>query len=402
MHECRDKMMVEGSSYGNDNVATLPTMDTKKFKESKLSFINYLQQRTGSSGVALRYVVRDAAADPDDATTDDERMILQAPLVGAHYNRDNKLVYDKLEQWVLNTDAFTWFDAAPKGNGREAFITIVDHYEGAGETSKRTAAAEATLETLHYKKEGSFSFEKYVTKMSECFKELEDSDEGYTERKKVQIMLNGMKSDQDPIIASLKISIRSNLLDDFIGASTMLLSQIALAYPGEINNFASRKRRVAQAETDRSGRGRGRRGRGGGRGGRGGRYGGGRGRSGGGRGGGGNSGPIVINGIDVSDVHRSFAPDEWNALGPAKRWVAEQRNRGRGGGGRGGDDSFGGRGRGRGDDPRQVGAAEQVETSGTPNEEQGGRGSGNRGNQNGTGFGHGRYGGREGGRGGRG
>jgi hypothetical protein len=45
-------------------------------------------------------------------------------------------------------------------NGRNAYLAWIAHYNGEGELSKRTAPAEAKLETLHYKSERSMSFER--------------------------------------------------------------------------------------------------------------------------------------------------------------------------------------------------------------------------------------------------
>jgi hypothetical protein len=55
---------------------------------------------------------------------------------------------------MIGTDAYTWFQEANINNGRGAFTEIVGHYEGVGEINKKVSAAEATLKSLHYKKEG--------------------------------------------------------------------------------------------------------------------------------------------------------------------------------------------------------------------------------------------------------
>ena len=164
----------------------------------------------------------------------------------------------------------------------------------------------------------------------------------------------------------------------------------------EHNQNHKRKRNIREVRTDGRGQDGGGRGRSGGRGGRFGR-GGGRGRG---------RGSYVLNGVDVSDVHKDFSQEEMNQLGPAgQSYVFQQRNRdrnrggfNRGGRGRGRDD---GRGRGRG---RRVHFVNQVDINhdeagdGQPDEAAAGEPIqqpvtfGNRGARNGARFGRGAYG----------
>ena len=58
-------------------------------------------------------------------------------------------------------------------NGREAFWDWSDHYSGQVELSKRTHLSLATLKTLHYNKEQSMVFEKYLENLTRAFAALE-------------------------------------------------------------------------------------------------------------------------------------------------------------------------------------------------------------------------------------
>jgi hypothetical protein len=252
--------------------------------------------------------------DPADAADDDERMMLQAPLNGLAFDIDNKAVYMKAGSWTIGTDAYTWFQDADVNDGRGALREIVAHYEGVGEINKKVSAAEATLKSLHYKKDGVFSVEKYVTRLKECFTDLEDSAEGYTERKQVTTLLDGIHTN-DSKMDSIKTMICVMHPGDFKAACNMLLTQVSEVYTTEGGNFAGRKRGIASLERG-CGRGGGRgRGRGGGYQGE---YQGGRGRGGrdgrGGRGsrGGGRGNPNHV--VDITDVTRDFTGDEWGRL----------------------------------------------------------------------------------------
>jgi hypothetical protein len=57
-------------------------------------------------------------------------------------------------------------------NGRAAYIAWMEHYNGKGELSKRTAIAKSKLENLHYKNEPSMSFEHCTEIMTKCFNTL--------------------------------------------------------------------------------------------------------------------------------------------------------------------------------------------------------------------------------------
>jgi hypothetical protein len=126
-------MEVDGSDLmDKETDITLGKMDPKKFKQSKLEFLNHLKTCNGRTGMPLAYVVRDDTLDPVTAVDDNKRMMMQAPLTGILYEKDNKSVYMKLESWCIGTDGWTWFQEGRKNDGRHTFEQIVGHYEGVG------------------------------------------------------------------------------------------------------------------------------------------------------------------------------------------------------------------------------------------------------------------------------
>ena len=70
-------------------------------------------------------------------------------------------------------------------HGRNAMIALRSHYNGPGAKLKRIAAANQSLENLHYNQEQTFSFEKYITVMQGAFNILRDSEEEKRETEKV-------------------------------------------------------------------------------------------------------------------------------------------------------------------------------------------------------------------------
>jgi hypothetical protein len=220
---------------------------------------------------------------------------------------------------MVDTDGWTWFNRADNGNGRQAHQIITTHYRGTAETARRAAEAEAMLERLHYKSEASFSFEKYVTKMNECFELLKDNDQDLAEVQKVKKLLNGVKTNH-PEVNALKTVVRATHPTDFNTATTLMAGQIAVLFPAASFSYDTRpKRKISAANTNHGGRGRFKR----------------------------KKPPVMANGVDVSDPNRSFTSDEWQKLRQCGllSWVIEQRNQ-HGGAGRGG------RGAGHGTGPR--------------------------------------------------
>ena len=52
-------------------------------------------------------------------------------------------------------------------DSRKAWLSLVGHYNGTGELSKRVERAKEEITRLHYKDEKVFPFEKYITKLKE-------------------------------------------------------------------------------------------------------------------------------------------------------------------------------------------------------------------------------------------
>ena len=160
----------------------------------QIAFLNKLSATMGAAKAPLSYVVRpdiDASYVFED---DDKERMYQMPLAGKNFKRDNKLVYSMLKAACVKTDAWTWIqDHDKSASGRQAWLTLVAHYDGTGELNKRLERAKEEMTRLHYKDEKSYPFERYITKLKENFFILaKDSDEALTGKQKVEKMMNGL------------------------------------------------------------------------------------------------------------------------------------------------------------------------------------------------------------------
>jgi hypothetical protein len=283
------EMTIAGTEPKKDDKLYYPEkFNPKKYISWARSFENYLDSVRGKSKVPLSYIIRPDDVDPAQATTEYQRMLWQAPHTGYAFAEDNREVYRCYKDVMIDTDGWTWFNRAREGDGRHAHTIITTHYRGTAETARRAAEAESMLERLHYKSEASFSFERYVTKMNECFELMEDNDQALSEAQKVKKLLNGIKSTH-PEINALKTVVRSTHPTDFNAATTLMAGQIAVIFPAASFSYDQRpKRKISAASTNRAGRGRfGRK-----------------------------QEPMsmMANGVDITDPNRSFTSDEWNRL----------------------------------------------------------------------------------------
>jgi hypothetical protein len=88
-----------------------------------------------------------------------------------------------------------WFEKVKDGDGRAAPFLLREHYVGEAHDQRRAAAALAKLQTLFWKSEASFHFEKYLTRLNEAFMEMEEVEQPLYPAQKVNWLLMGIKND---------------------------------------------------------------------------------------------------------------------------------------------------------------------------------------------------------------
>jgi len=283
--------------------------------------------------------------------TDPKQLLIrQAPLRGAAYIKDRQKVYSIISDAVSGSDGWTWIRNVKDEDGRMAMLKLRDHYDGAGSRTRRVQDAKERLKTCHYKSERSFSFDKYVSTLKDCFDTLEEDERTSSERDKIDALLDGIKCSQLASAIS-NISMNPNLRMTFEEAANTLQREVHRVFPlvnqrgkrgiSQVNTNTDEDedtRSIRSTRRNNSIRG---------------RSGGGRGRGRNARGGRGADGErIIINGVDITDATRTFSSQEWAKLRGHYDIVHQRRERMHAGGrgpGRGTvRGNFGGRGRGRG------------------------------------------------------
>jgi hypothetical protein len=294
-------------------VKDLGKFDPDDFDAHEDAFLNLLAQSYSVLKEPLRYIVCLATV-PDTFSSNEEQRMYQFPLKGGSIELDNQAVYRKLKAFLINSPGWAWIEPHDSAeNGCNAYLVWVEHYNGEGELSKRTAIAKSKLDTLHYRNERSMSFERCTEIMTKCFNMLhKDPDQHYSDNQKVKKLLKAIRC-TDPELLAAKAIIDQNFPRNFTSACGYFSQQVACIHgPAQLKYWQNRhrKRGISTVNTRPTwgGRGRGRFGD---------RYGGrGSGRGDRGPGRGGRSYGHVINGVDVLDPNRSFTAQEWEALGP--------------------------------------------------------------------------------------
>jgi hypothetical protein len=91
---------------------------------------NYLDSRTGKSGVPLSYVIRPVNADPADAPDEYTRAMLAASFMTTQCRDDNREFYHLLKDLLTKMECQTWFEKVKDGDGRAAHLLLREHYVG--------------------------------------------------------------------------------------------------------------------------------------------------------------------------------------------------------------------------------------------------------------------------------
>jgi len=208
----------------------------------------YLSSILGAMGVPLVYVIRKDPPDPSVPVSTNPKQVLiaQAPLRGTADIKDRQRVYSIISDAVSGSNGWTWIRDVRDEDGRTAMIKLRDHYDGAGSRTRCIQDAKERLKTCHYKSEMSFSFDKYVSSLKDCFDTLHKDDHPITERDKIDYLLDGIRCTQMASAIS-NISMNPNLRMTFEEAANTLQREVHWVFP-----LASQKnkRGITQVNTN--------------------------------------------------------------------------------------------------------------------------------------------------------
>jgi hypothetical protein len=146
-------------------------------------------------------------------------------------------------------------------SGRSAMEALREHYEGAGEISKRVTVAQATLSNTNYRNQYTYTFERFATRMKTAFTVLEKHGEPYAETAKVRMFCDQIQMEGNQRIQIAKSQVMDAHANNFSKAVAYMTRKIAEifheAFDMDVRPEARRKANVSEMQSKR---GRGRRG----------------------------------------------------------------------------------------------------------------------------------------------
>ena len=225
-------------SYDND--PSPPTVDAKDWPKTMESIEEYFCGLHGVSNIPLGYIIRKEETVPEgddpaeDYSTMQAEMIRRAPhRTGGEdspycetYKIDNVAVFDKLAAMTRDHECWTYVKPSQRTkNGRQAFLSLWNHYLGPNNVDNMASKAERKLAaTQYFGEKKRWNFEKYVSLQKEQHTTLHRLEEhgyaGIDDRSKVRWLMDGIKTDA---LDSVKTNIMSNvaLRSDFDGCVTL-------------------------------------------------------------------------------------------------------------------------------------------------------------------------------------
>jgi len=186
---------------------------------------------TANPEFSLRYVIHPEIDEEYDFADEEERQIYQLPWAGAAYKRDNKRVWAKLESFVTGTEAAAYIEPfRNRMDGRAAALALTNHYLGEGAIDNRVNVAMGILESLHYKNEAIFPWEKFISRFTKCINILDASeDERLTDKQKVNKLIERIQSTDTKLLAAVEV-IQEKHPRDFAMAANKIGAKISLLY----------------------------------------------------------------------------------------------------------------------------------------------------------------------------
>lgn len=179
----------------------------------------------------------------------DQLIINNVSLTGALFCNDSQQVLTLLRSLTIGTDAENWMHGI--NCGKAAMEALQSHYDGDAEAEKRKQAAKSELQSLYYRHEVAFLFEKYINRMKRCFDVLEKYQVPYYEEDKVKLLLNKIQSNHEEVKAQVSMICRASYSATFVAASTYMSTEISWIVPSS-NNASSNFRKGKQFNTNRN------------------------------------------------------------------------------------------------------------------------------------------------------
>ena len=203
----------------------------KVWDKWKAGLENQLSMLYGVNGVPLVYVIRENE-EPEEGkiyANFTQECIERCKLTGQEFAEDSKYVHNIIQSLIVGEDAEQWVKEHKRSkNGRTDFLTLIAHFTGEGNNTRRIGDAERLEKTLHYKDERAMTFQAFLAKTKHMFNIFEEVGEPKPESAKIRFLLDGIRSTElQPVVQAIRagMTLEPNTYT-FTTAANMIASQV--------------------------------------------------------------------------------------------------------------------------------------------------------------------------------
>ena len=228
------------------------TFNNKLKSQSQWEKFNQELQATlsmiiGVNGVPLTYVIRDNDEPMFDETVPYDDAVIEAiALEGENYRIDAQTVHQIILSNVSeDSDAYTYIKTLLRyRNGRRDMLALRQRYSNAATKQAIINSAKSSLETLRYKNERSFPFERFSARLQKAYDELPENGRPVNNGDIVDALWDRIQTnDLQVYTASLKVDYQRNPRD-----YRLILQDLATEVSGK-NNYTPNTRNVSAVYT---------------------------------------------------------------------------------------------------------------------------------------------------------
>jgi hypothetical protein len=155
--------------------------------------------------------------------------IQKCKYIGQEFAEDSKYVHNIIQSLTVGEDAEQWVKVHKRSkNGRTDFLTLVAHFTGEGNDTRRIGDAERLEKTLHYKDERAMGYQTFLAKTKHMCNIFEEVGEPKPESAKIRFLLDWIRSTElQPIVQAFRagMTLDPNVYT-FTTAANMIASQV--------------------------------------------------------------------------------------------------------------------------------------------------------------------------------
>ncbi len=174
-----------------------------------------------------------------------------APLSGAWFDADKRQVHQIIVGFTQGTIAENCIKSLKsKKDGRRDVLALRAHFAGEGNSSRRIAEAERLRETLHYKSERVFPFEKFLTGIKKMLTIYAEEDQEWTDDQQCRFLLK--KIQHSGLVADVA-ALKARKASDESLSFTMMANQLAACVSELPETTAMKSRGISALNSNGSG-----------------------------------------------------------------------------------------------------------------------------------------------------